>query len=50
MRLLEIIAAKKETLKPQKGKGKTVFSSSPSNVVNIMDTLCASASSCAWRF
>ena len=38
-RLLEIIAAKKKALKPQKAKGKTAPSSPPSNVVNIMDAL-----------
>ncbi len=38
-RLLEIIAAKKKALKPQKAQGKTAPSSSPSNVVSIMDAL-----------
>ncbi|WP_234820270.1 MULTISPECIES: hypothetical protein [Sinorhizobium] len=39
MRLLEIIAAEKKASKPQKGKSKVAPSSSPSNVVNIMDAL-----------
>lgn len=38
-RLLEIIATKKKALKPQKAQGKTAPSSSPSNVVSIMDAL-----------
>lgn len=38
-RLLELIAAKKKASKPQKAQGKTAPSSSPSNVVSIMDAL-----------
>ncbi len=39
-RLLEIIAAKKKSLKkPAKSKGKSAPSAPPNNVVNIMDAL-----------